>query len=84
MGKKGESMTQIVVTIEDVSMAAKMMSAIEKMKGVIKASLYTNEIEIVEATKKEYSPRLKRMRGFAKDVKKEVTKDERLTYLLNK
>ncbi len=76
-------MTQILVTIENVSMAAKMMSAIEKMKGVVKTSLYQADTPAVQE-KKKYSPRIMRMRGIAKGVQHDAENDERLSYLLNK
>ncbi len=76
-------MTQIIVTIEDISIAAGVRQAIEKMKGVINTALY-HEAQPKEKVEQRYSTRIQRLRGIAKDVHKEMENDDRLTYLLSK
>ncbi len=76
-------MTQIIVTIEDISIAAGVRQAIEKMKGVINTALY-HEAQSKEKVKQRYSTRIQRLRGIAKAVHKEMESDDRLTYLLSK
>ncbi len=76
-------MTQILVTIEDISMAKQMMSAIEKMKGVIHTSLCQGA-ETARPGARQHSERIMRMRGMAREAQKEAQNDERLSYLLRK
>lgn len=78
-------MTQILVTIEDRSIANKLLKAIEKLKGVVNASLYEDHPVINQEKNGTYSARIQRLRGIAKNISKEdIEKDERLAYLLEK
>ena len=66
-------MTQILVTLEDNSIAPKIMKAIEMLKGVTSDPSAT------------HSPRIQRLRGIAKGItKQQIKDDDRLAYLLNK
>ena len=79
-------MTQILVTIEDRSIANQLLKAIEKLKGVVNASLYEDVPAANHAKPAEtYSARIRRLRGIAKNISAEdIEKDERLAYLLEK
>ncbi len=76
-------MTQIIVTIEDISIAAGVIQAIEKMKGVINTALYS-EAQVEKEEEHKYSTRIQRLRGIAKGVQSEKENDDRLNYLLSK
>lgn len=87
MNDKQMLMTQILVTLEDNSIAPQIVKAIEMLKGVVHISLYDKEEkEIVSNSSATVrSPRIQRLRGVAKDItKQQVKEDERLAYLLNK
>lgn len=87
MNDKQMLMTQILVTLEDNSIAPQIVKAIEMLKGVVHISLYDKEEkEIVpNSSATVRSPRIQRLRGVAKDItKQQVKEDERLAYLLNK
>ncbi len=77
-------MAQILITIEDTSMADRLMRIIEKMKGVSRATFYPERNSEVSIAKKVYSPRIMRLRGVAKNVLQEAENDDRLNYLLSK
>lgn len=79
-------MTQILVTLEDNSIAPKIMKAIEMLKGVVHISLYDKEEkDVVANSSTAHSPRIQRLRGAAKGItKQQIEEDERLAYLLNK
>ncbi len=65
-------------------MATKVMQMIEKMKGVTHASLYHETKSEENAAQKEYSARIMRTRGIAKNILNETSDDDRLNYLLSK
>lgn len=78
-------MTQILVTLEDNSIAPKIMKAIEMLKGVVNISLYEKKEEKTATYSNTHSPRIQRLRGIAKGITQQQTEeDERLAYLLNK
>ena len=79
-------MTQILVTLEDNSLAPKIMKAIEMLKGVVNISLYEKkEEETTSGSSSAYSPRIQRLRGIAKGItNQQIEEDDRLAYLLNK
>ena len=78
-------MTQILVTLEDNSIAPKIMKAIEMLKGVVNISLYEKKEEKTSTSSNSYSPRIQRLRGIAKGItQQQIEEDERLAYLLNK
>lgn len=78
-------MTQILVTLEDNSIAPKIMKAIEMLKGVVNISLYEKKEEKTSTSSNTYSPRIQRLRGIAKGItQQQIEEDERLAYLLNK
>ena len=78
-------MTQILVTLEDNSLAPKIMKAIEMLKGVVHTSLYEKEEEITSNPTQFHSSRIQRLRGVAKGItKQQIEEDERLAYLLSK
>lgn len=78
-------MTQILVTLEDNSIAPKIMKAIEMLKGVTSISLYKKQEEATSAPSATHSPRIQRLRGIAKGItKQQIKDDDRLSYLLNK
>ncbi len=79
-------MTQILVTIEDVSIAARVMQAIAKVKGVMRTSLFQDVVteEKVRIKGLSHTARINSLRGIAKGVEKEVKNDDRLAYLLEK
>ena len=79
-------MTQILVTVEDRSIANLLLKTIEKLKGVVNASLY-EDVPVANPAKpaETYSARIRRLRGIAKNIStKDIEKDERLAYLLEK
>ena len=78
-------MTQILVTLEDNSIAPKIMKAIEMLKGVVNISIYEKKEETTSTSSKTHSPRIQRLRGIAKGItQQQIEEDERLAYLLNK
>ena len=78
-------MTQILVTLEDNSLAPKIMKAIEMLKGVVNISLYEKKEETTSMPSSTHSPRIQRLRGIAKGISQQlIEEDERLAYLLNK
>ena len=78
-------MTQILVTLEDNSIAPKIMKAIEMLKGVTSISLYKKQEEATSDPSATHSPRIQRLRGIAKGItKQQIKDDDRLAYLLNK
>ena len=78
-------MTQILVTLEDNSIAPKIMKAIEMLKGVVNISLYEKKEETTSTSSNTHSPRIQRLRGIAKGLPQQlIEEDERLAYLLNK
>ena len=78
-------MTQILVTLEDNSIAPKIMKAIEMLKGVVNISLYEKKEETTSTSSSTHSPRIHRLRGIAKGLPQQlIEEDERLAYLLNK
>ena len=78
-------MTQILVTLEDNSIAPKIMKAIEMLKGVVNISLYEKKEETTSTSSNTHSPRIQRLRGIAKGItQQQIEEDERLAYLLNK
>ncbi|MBE6273540.1 MAG: hypothetical protein E7097_06605 [Bacteroides sp.] len=78
-------MTQILVTLEDNSLAPKIMKAIEMLKGVVNISIYEKKEETTSTYSNTHSPRIQRLRGIAKGItQQQIEEDERLAYLLNK
>lgn len=78
-------MTQILVTLEDNSIAPKIMRAIEMLKGVVNISIYEKKEEKTSTSSNTHSPRIQRLRGIAKGITlQQIEEDERLAYLLNK
>ena len=79
-------MTQILVTLEDNTLAPKIMKAIEMLKGVVNISLYEKkEEETTSGSSSAHSPRIQRLRGIAKGItNQQIEEDDRLAYLLNK
>lgn len=78
-------MTQILVTLEDNSIAPKIMKAIEMLKGVVNISIYEKKEETTSTSSNTHSPRIQRLRGIAKGItQQQIEEDERLAYLLNK
>ena len=79
-------MTQILVTLEDNSLAPKIMKAIEMLKGVVNISLYEKKEEkTTSGSSSAHSPRIQRLRGIAKGItNQQIEEDDRLAYLLNK
>ena len=78
-------MTQILVTLEDNSIAPKIMKAIEMLKGVVNISLYEKKEETTSMPSSTHSPRIQRLSGIAKGISQQlIEEDERLAYLLNK
>ena len=78
-------MTQILVTLEDNSLAPKIMKAIEMLKGVVNISIYEKKEETTSTYSNTHSPRIQRLRGIAKGISQQlIEEDERLAYLLNK
>lgn len=78
-------MTQILVTLEDNSLAPKIMKAIEMLKGVVNISIYEKKEETTSTSSNTHSPRIQRLRGIAKGItQQQIEEDERLAYLLNK
>ena len=78
-------MTQILVTLEDNSIAPKIMKAIEMLKGVVNISLYEKKEETTSMPSNTHSPLIQRLRGIAKGLtQQQIEEDERLAYLLNK
>lgn len=78
-------MTQILVTLEDNSIAPKIMKAIEMLKGVVNISIYEKKEEKTAISSNTHSPRIQRLRGIAKGItQQQIEEDERLAYLLNK
>ena len=78
-------MTQILVTLEDNSIAPKIMKAIEMLKGVVNISLYEKKEETTSTSSNTHSPRIQRLRGIAKGLpQQQIEEDERLAYLLNR
>lgn len=78
-------MTQILVTLEDNSIAPKIIKAIEMLKGVAHISLYEKKEETISTPSQNHSPRIQRLRGIAKGItKQQIEEDERLSYLLDK
>ena len=78
-------MTQILVTLEDNSLAPKIMKAIKMLKGVVNISLYEKKEETTSMPSNTQSPRIQRLRGIAKGItQQQIEEDERLAYLLNK
>ena len=61
-------MTQILVTLEDNSIAPKIMKAIEMLKGVVNISLYEKKEETTSIPSSTHSPRIQRLRGIAKGI----------------
>ena len=78
-------MTQILVTLEDNSIAPKIMKAIEMLKGVVNISLYEKKEETTSMPSSTHSSRIQHLRGIAKGIpQQQIEEDERLAYLLNK
>ena len=78
-------MTQILVTLEDNSLAPKIMKAIEMLIGVVNISIYEKKEETTSTSSNTHSPRIQRLRGIAKGItQQQIEEDERLAYLLNK
>jgi hypothetical protein len=78
-------MTQILVTLEDNSIAPKIMKAIEMLKGVIHTSIYEKPEDTTAAPSQTHSARIQRLRGVAKGItRQQMEEDERLAYLINK
>ena len=80
-------MTQILVTLDDNSIAPKIMKAIEMLKGVVNISLYkeTKEGTTTAPSQQVYSQRIQRLRGIAKGItQQQIEEDDRLAYLMNK
>ena len=78
-------MTQILVTLEDNSLAPKIMKAIEMLKGVVNISIYEKKEETTSTSSNTHSPRIQSLRGIAKGItQQQIEEDERLAYLLNK
>ena len=78
-------MTQILVTLEDNSIAPKIMKAIEMLKGVVNISIYEKKEGTTSTYSNTHSPRIQRLRGIAKGItQQQIEEDERLAYLLNK
>lgn len=76
-------MTQILVTLEDNSIAPKIMKAIEMLKGVVNISLYEKKEETTSMPSSTHSPHIQRLRGIAKGItQQQIEEDERLAYLL--
>ena len=79
-------MTQILVTLDDNSIAPKIMKAIEMLKGVVNISLYKEvKEETTTPSQQVYSQRIQRLRGIAKGItQQQIEEDDRLAYLMNK
>ena len=80
-------MTQILVTLDDNSIAPKIMKAIEMLKGVVNISLYkeAKEGKTTVPSQQVYSQRIQRLRGIAKGITQpQLEEDDRLAYLMNK
>ena len=79
-------MTQILVTLEDNSLAPKIMKAIEMLKGVVNISQNEKKEEkTTSGSSSAHSPRIQRLRGIAKGItNQQIEEDDRLAYLLNK
>ena len=80
-------MTQILVTLDDNSIAPKIMKAIEMLKGVVNISLYKEAKEgtTTAPSQQVYSQRIQRLRGIAKGItQQQIEEDDRLVYLMNK
>ena len=79
-------MTQILVTLDDNSLAPKIMIAIEMLKGVVNISLYKEvKEETTTPSQQVYSQRIQRLRGVAKGItQQQIEEDDRLAYLMNK
>ena len=80
-------MTQILVTLDDNSIAPKIMKAIEMLKGVVNISLYKESKEgtTTVPSQQVYSQRIQRLRGIAKGItQQQIEEDDRLAYLMNK
>lgn len=79
-------MTQILVTLDDNSIAPKIMKAIEMLKGVVNISLYKEvKEETTTPSQQVYSQRIQRLRGVAKGItQQQIEEDDRLDYLMNK
>ena len=80
-------MTQILVTLDDNSIAPKIMKAIEMLKGVVNISLYkeAKEGKTTAPSQQVYSQRIQRLRGIAKEItQQQIEEDDRLAYLMNK
>ena len=80
-------MTQILVTLDDNSIAPKIMKAIEMLKGVVNISLYkeAKEGKKTAPSQQAYSQRIQRLRGIAKGItQQQIEEDNRLAYLMNK
>ena len=79
-------MTQILVTLDDNSIAPKIMKAIEMLKGVVNTSLYKEvKEETTNPSQQVYSQRIQRLRGVAKGItQQQIEEDDRLAYLMNK
>ena len=79
-------MTQILVTLDDNSIAPKIMKAIEMLKGVVNISLYKEvKEETTTPSQQVYSQRIQRLRGVATGLtQQQIEEDDRLAYLMNK
>ena len=80
-------MTQILVTLDDNSIAPKIMKAIEMLKGVVNISLYKESKEgtTTAPSQQVYSQRIQRLRGIAKGItQQQIEEDDRLAYFMNK
>ena len=80
-------MTQLLVTLDDNSIAPKIMKAIEMLKGVVNISLYkeAKEGKTTAPSQQVYSQRIQRLRGIAKGItQQQIEEDDRLAYLMNK
>lgn len=80
-------MTQILVTLDDNSIAPKIMKAIEMLKGVVNISLYkeSKEGKTTAPSQQVYSQRIQRLRGIAKGItQQQIEEDDRLAYFMNK
>ena len=80
-------MTQLLVTLDDNSIAPKIMKAIEMLKGVVNIYLYKESKEgtTTVPSQQVYSQRIQRLRGIAKGItQQQIEEDARLAYLMNK
>ena len=77
-------MTQILVTLDDNSIAPKIMKAIEMLKGVVNISLYKESKEgtTTAPSQQVYSQRIQRLRGIAKGITQQQIEDMAIAKLV--